>query len=188
MTKLLFFDMDGTLTTPRSGAKFPENPADHILMPGVAEVLFALGEAGWTMGVCSNQAGVESGYKTLEELEQELLFVLELTGMPIGLACPDMLGESVICVRKGLGRDADAESELRRLRALGHLGPFRKPGSGMLQGLAHLLEKESADWSEPSIREFVGDRNEDAAAAHASGFDFWNADSFFQFLHPRVSV
>lgn len=57
--KLAVIDKDGTLTTPISGAMFPQNPQDQQLMPGAREALDRLRADGWALTIASNQGGCD---------------------------------------------------------------------------------------------------------------------------------
>jgi histidinol phosphatase-like enzyme len=57
--KLAVIDKDGTLTTPISGATFPQSPTDQQLLPGVTEAIDRLRRDGWTLAIASNQGGCD---------------------------------------------------------------------------------------------------------------------------------
>ena len=57
MTKLLVLDKDGTLTRPKSGNTFVQNPEDQELIEGVAEAIARYVADGWTLAIASNQGG-----------------------------------------------------------------------------------------------------------------------------------
>ncbi len=57
--KLAVLDKDGTLTQPISGARFPKNPQDQGLMPGVREAIDRLRADGWSLAIASNQGGCD---------------------------------------------------------------------------------------------------------------------------------
>lgn len=59
INKLIIFDKDGTLTRPRSGAKFPQHPEDQELYPGVKDAIDRLRVEGWSMAIASNQGGCD---------------------------------------------------------------------------------------------------------------------------------
>lgn len=57
--KLAVLDKDGTLTQPISGARFPQNPQDQGLMPGVRGAIDRLRADGWSLAIASNQGGCD---------------------------------------------------------------------------------------------------------------------------------
>lgn len=64
--KAVLLDRDGVLTA-ETGA-YITRPEDLKLVPGAAEAVARLHQAGWTVAVITNQAGVGRGYLTLEDL------------------------------------------------------------------------------------------------------------------------
>lgn len=65
MEKIVFLDRDGTLNEE---VNYLHRPEDMHLLPGVAEALRRLKEAGFKLVVVTNQAGVARGYYTEEDV------------------------------------------------------------------------------------------------------------------------
>ncbi len=65
----VFFDRDGVLIED-AGERGVTSPDEVVLLPGVAEAVRAVNEAGWLAVVISNQPGVAKGFLTFEELDQ----------------------------------------------------------------------------------------------------------------------
>lgn len=170
-TKLLLLDKDGTLTTPKSGANFPKEAWDQTLILNVHETLCRYIAMGWKPMIISNQAGVEAGYKTLEECKAEIRFAMELTGCVEAFFCPNFDGSE--CWRIwGKGSDYEILYNFNScdVQELNIINQFRKPYPGMLRLACHLHGTDEAI--------YVGDRKEDEAAANAAGIDFLWADDW----------
>lgn len=174
MTKLLLLDKDGTLISPKSGAKFVSDPWDQAPLPGASETLQKYAANGWEMVVCSNQGGVAAGHKTLDNCILEMKFCLQLFAeIKEAYFCPDFEGnecwrlwgdcgeDSRILYGKNSWETTDLQIE----------GKFRKPNPGILMLAAHFYNFEEIV--------YVGDRPEDEGAAIAGKIPFqWAADFF----------
>lgn len=152
---LFIFDKDGTLCRSRSGQKFINSPADQELIPGVAEKLQALRDAGHKIGIASNQGGVAWGIMTFEVASNIMHHAGRLTGADAYAFCPYHPKGTVAEWAKESGE--------------------RKPGPGMLLRLMDRLGYS------PAETVFVGDREEDKGAAEAAGVRFEWASDFFGF-------
>ena len=64
--KAVFLDRDGTMNTE---VNYLHNPGDLELIPGTAEAVKLLNEAGFAVIVVTNQAGVARGYYTEADVE-----------------------------------------------------------------------------------------------------------------------
>ncbi|AGA34340.1 D-glycero-D-manno-heptose 1,7-bisphosphate phosphatase [Thioalkalivibrio nitratireducens DSM 14787] len=81
--RALFLDRDGTLMVD---VGYPSLPEQVELLPGAAEALAALREAGYRLSIISNQSGVGRGYfdaAAVEAVHQRLLDLLAVHGVPI---------------------------------------------------------------------------------------------------------
>jgi D-glycero-D-manno-heptose 1,7-bisphosphate phosphatase len=154
---LLLFDLDGTLIS--SYVEAPgRNYHGWVPLPGVRERLAALQGEGHRLGIATNQAGVAFGHVTEAEFRHKLGAVLAALDLP-----PETPVE--VCFahpRARLARYRDPE------RVAG-----RKPSGRMIWRLAERFPADAAD----GIL-YVGDREEDAAAA-AAGIPFRWAEEFF---------
>lgn len=176
--KLLLLDKDGTLVSPKSGEKFIQNPWDQKPLPGVREALRYYHENGWKMAICSNQAGVAAGHKTLLETNQEMIFCLELLPeIEEAYFCPDYDGGD--CYRTWTDDFILYNSKSHSLVAELELnGTFRKPGNGMLT-LAINIHGADECW-------YIGDRPEDEQAAASAGVNFLPADIWRSRFQPGL--
>ncbi|MHC4821587.1 MAG: HAD-IIIA family hydrolase, partial [Planctomycetota bacterium] len=62
--RAVFFDRDGTLVDTLD---YLGKPEAVVLLPGSADVLKQVGEAGWKRVIVTNQSGVARGYFTEDE-------------------------------------------------------------------------------------------------------------------------
>lgn len=67
MKKAVFFDRDGTLIEERN---YLSNPDQVVLLPGSAEAIRLLHQAGFETILVTNQSGVARGYFTEEAFDQ----------------------------------------------------------------------------------------------------------------------
>lgn len=66
--KLLLTDCDGTLRESASGEKFIHNPRDQQIINGADKAIAYYHFKGWLIIGISNQAGVNAGHKSLEDV------------------------------------------------------------------------------------------------------------------------
>lgn len=170
MTKLLILDKDGTLITPVSGETFVQHPLDQKLLPGVVDAIERYVADGYTCAIASNQGGVASGHKSLEQAIAEMVFCLELIPqIQIAYFCPDFEGKECYGVESNGNWHSvflDNGAFWRTFSAPSPqiFGNCRKPNPGMLQlAIAHFNAVEAL---------MVGDRPEDEAAAKNAGIQF----------------
>lgn len=197
--KLAVLDKDGTLTTPKSGNTFVQNPTDQILMVGVVEGCQRLIDAGYILAIASNQGGVEGGHKTLEDAIKEMhycVYLLEKFHINIktGVLCPDFKGNQCIVVNNDTSFDYISDS-IVGYKHEDLIGFFRKPQPGMLKAIAsfHEMPKAKTRNSNPFKTELkiehcwmIGDREEDRLAAEAAGFNFLDADEWRKGASPFI--
>lgn len=175
--KIIFFDVDGTLTETISGATFKENPSDIKVMDGVTKGLDFHYSRGYIMIGISNQDGCAAinektgkPHKSIEDAITEMKNTLELLPqLELIYFCPDFEG---LTARK-VFRDNTLEI---KQDDVSEFGSFRKPGAGMINHFLHNKAIEEA-W-------LVGDRPEDDGAASNAGIDFIWADTWRQRFLP----
>ncbi len=128
MTKLLLLDKDGTLISPKSGAKFVGDPWDQLPLPNVSDRLRKYATEDWKMAITSNQGGVGVGHKSLENCILEMKFCLELFPEIVeAYFCPDFEGSGCWRVWENVpGKSklcmARIHSRLQTCRLLGCFG------------------------------------------------------------------
>jgi HAD superfamily hydrolase (TIGR01662 family) len=158
--QLILFDLDGTLTTTKSGEDFrtatEDYPAheDWQWLPGRREKLRALREAGVKLAIVTNQGGVGFGFMREEDIAREIAKVAFDADIQFVYICYDHPTASI-------ERYKVAES------------PNRKPAPGMLLSAM----KASGVAAEHTL--MVGDMTSDRDAAKAAGVDFQYARDFF---------
>jgi D-glycero-D-manno-heptose 1,7-bisphosphate phosphatase len=154
--KLVISDVDGTLTTTKSGATFRKSADDWQWLPGRLEKVRMLKESGVKLAVATNQGGVAFGYMKAQDIQDEL------TRMCVEARIyPDRL---YICY-------SHPKASLDQYR---EDSDRRKPGPGML------WEAMNNTDILPEDTLMVGDRPEDEQAAKAAGVDFIHADEYFK--------
>lgn len=162
--KLLLLDLDGTVRKTKSGKTFINEPDDQQLIDGVVP---AIGRyTGWTFIGITNQGGVASGHKSLENAIKEQEQTLEL--MPILdaiLFCPDFDGKECWVV------EPDGAQPYCVIMPGTN---FRKPAPGMLWFARRLAWGWGGKLASNAIDEclYVGDRDEDEQAAAAADIPF----------------
>jgi D-glycero-D-manno-heptose 1,7-bisphosphate phosphatase len=138
--RAVFLDRDGTIIREVGYASRVE---DLELLPGAAQALRRIGEAGYLRIVITNQSGVARGYfdaATVERLNEALR---------------GMLAQH--------GADVESFAYCPHLPEIGGPCDCRKPAPGMLLGEAQRLGVDlSASW-------MVGDKAIDVEAGHRAG-------------------
>ncbi|MBD2153148.1 HAD hydrolase-like protein [Leptolyngbya sp. FACHB-16] len=174
MTKLLILDKDGTITTPKSGAKFVQSPSDQVLLPGVKEAIDRYAWDGWKMAIASNQGGVAVGRKTLREAIEEMQYCMNLIPkIEYGFMCPDLEGSTYYEIWRL--QTGDEEWLWIEAQVSSRTYPnFRKPECGMLVRAMDVHDPRML----PQNVLYVGDRPEDEGAALAAGVEFMWADKW----------
>lgn len=182
MTKLLLVDLDNTIRSPLSGAKFISHPKDQRILPGADKAIAHYHAKGWIIVGITNQGGVAAGFKQLEDAikEQEytlqlfpqircILFCPDFDGLRCWAVTPDMHGlKPVPCHEESWARN--------------YLGTFRKPGPGMLKLGIDLYKGKDLN---PTVW-YIGDRSEDEGAAAAASVNYLDAAIWRQRFLPGV--
>jgi D-glycero-D-manno-heptose 1,7-bisphosphate phosphatase len=159
---LVVLDVDGTLTTTKSGARVRKNAADWQWLPGRLQKLHELEREGVKIAIATNQAGVAFGYLPQQALHAELEHMLREANLP-----PDALYVCYTHPKATLPQFLEAENEA-----------CRKPHPGML------LEAMQHFGVPPAETLYVGDRPVDEETARNAGIDYMPASAFF---HSDVS-
>lgn len=177
--RLALFDWNGTLVEPIHGDDqgYPLAADDWRLRPGRAEALAALHQRGDLTGICTNQAGVAFAYASYNNAMEIAQFggdraVLAARGQ-MRLWTEICRSADELSVAFVMACFTHPKATVKPLRLESNLDVFRKPASGMLR-LAMLQLNVHADHTI-----FVGDRDEDAAAARRAGCGYMDAAHFF---------
>jgi D-glycero-D-manno-heptose 1,7-bisphosphate phosphatase len=126
MTKILFCDVDGTLTGTLSGATFKSHPRDVLVLPGVENALAHYAKEGYLIVGISNEGGVGAGHKKLEAAFEEKQYTcLLLPPWEAIYFCPDFAGQVLYRAARHTAIEFKVES--------GKYSSFRKPGAGMIE-------------------------------------------------------
>lgn len=168
-TKILFCDIDETLTETISGNAFKQHSEDVKVIEGVQKAIAYFHQNNWLIIGVSNQGGIAKGFKILEATIREMKVTLSLIpNLSYIYFCPDFEGQECWQVTNSEAYEiSDRETQL--------IGQFRKPDAGMLK-LAKLFV-EDGNW-EVTDMIMVGDRPEDMEAASAMGCKFYWAEKW----------
>lgn len=194
MEKVIFFDVDGTLTGTKSGATFKQDSQDIQLLEGVAEGIKYYQSQGWIMIGISNQGGCSAinkatgkPFKTIDEVVEEMqnTFVL-VPQLERIYFCPDFKGYFCYKVEKHRVEKYDNSQEADVVPFSNYDSSvdgfewqldaefnFRKPGYRMLT-----LALQEFDCAKSENIWMIGDRLEDEQAASAAGINFIWADTW----------
>lgn len=139
MNKVVLLDRDGVIN--QDSIHYIKSAEEFIPIPGSIEAIARLTQAGYRIGVATNQSGVSRGYYNEEELgaiHEKMLGLVRAQGGEIEAIeyCIHMPDEHCSC---------------------------RKPGTGMLLALAKRLDCSLSEVF------FIGDRVSDIQAAEAAG-------------------
>jgi D-glycero-D-manno-heptose 1,7-bisphosphate phosphatase len=135
---ILFLDRDGTLM---EDVGYPNDPAQVRLLPGAAEAIRRLADAGFVPVVVSNQSGLARGLITPEQADAVHRRFVEVFRVSTGLTLP--------CYYCPHGPDDGCDC--------------RKPAPGLLLRAVNELELAGL----PGI--MVGDKPSDVKAGQAAG-------------------
>lgn len=157
---LLALDLDGTVRRSKSGG-FIDGPDDVELFPDVEEMLWRWRNDGYVVAGVTNQGGVAYGYKTVDQVADEITATEEL----FEVSPFDVI--SACCFHP------DGTEPPFNTASL-----YRKPHYGMLATIEadFAMRGIVIDWNTSLV---VGDRPEDRAMAEAAGLDFQWAWEFF---------
>src|SRR4028119_2022084 len=124
MSKIIFFDLDGTLRTTKSSKTFINEPDDQQAIEGTQKALSYYQEKGFLLIGITNQGGVAAGHKSLESVIEEQRISLQLfPELAEIFFCPNW-GES--CYQ--LSRDNQPLEFSAPLSGDGTMISCRKPG------------------------------------------------------------
>jgi D-glycero-D-manno-heptose 1,7-bisphosphate phosphatase len=174
MSKIIFFDLDGTLRETISGKAFINEPHDQKAIEGTQKALSYYQDKGFVLIGITNQGGVAAGHKSMESAIEEQRITLELfPELSEIFFCPNYDGESCYQVSR---------NEPLLMKTLDLMNSCRKPGAGMIElAIKGFSDLEIADcW-------MIGDRPEDQKCAEAAGVKFvWAKVMHAKFAAPGM--
>jgi D-glycero-D-manno-heptose 1,7-bisphosphate phosphatase len=174
--KIIFFDLDGTLRTTKSGKIFINEPDDQQPIEGTQKALSYYASKGFICIGITNQGGVAAGHKSLQSAIEEQRITLELfPELSEIFFCPNW-GKS--CYQLSTGNQPLEFSA--PLSGDGMAISCRKPGHGMILTAARPLAELKDCW-------MIGDRPEDQKCAEAAGVKFvWASVMHAKFAGPGM--
>jgi D-glycero-D-manno-heptose 1,7-bisphosphate phosphatase len=142
MQKIIFLDRDGVIN--QESRLLIKNPSEWLPIPGSLEAIAALTQAGWKIGVATNQPGISGqAFSThdLDEIHQHMLALVKQAGGKIDKICycPHLAASNCAC---------------------------RKPQPAMINQLMNFFSLQTSELQ--NIR-FVGDSVCDIELALATG-------------------
>jgi D-glycero-D-manno-heptose 1,7-bisphosphate phosphatase len=177
MSKIIFFDLDGTLRQTKSGKTFINEPEDQQPIEGTQKALTYYQEKGFLLIGITNQGGVAAGHKSMQSAIEEQRITLELfPELSEIFFCPNYGGESCWQV----SRD-NVPLEFKAPQPAGYIDvSCRKPNHGMILIASTGLSDLSDCW-------MIGDRPEDQQCAEAAGVKFvWASVMHTKFAGPGM--
>jgi D-glycero-D-manno-heptose 1,7-bisphosphate phosphatase len=177
VSKIIFFDLDGTLRQTKSGKTFINEPEDQQPIEGTQKALSYYQEKGFLLIGITNQGGVAAGHKSLESAIEEQRITLKLFPQLSEIFfCTNYSGESCWQLSDGnVPLDFSAPCA-----GNGTAISCRKPGHGMLLVAARPLAELKDCW-------MIGDRPEDQQCAEAAGVKFvWASVMHSKFANPGM--
>jgi D-glycero-D-manno-heptose 1,7-bisphosphate phosphatase len=161
---ILCLDLDGTVRKSKSGT-FISGPDDIVLMEGIEEAIWHFKNKGYLVAAISNQGGVAHGYKTPEEIDEEL----EKTR--------NLFDKNPFDSMKAAYQMEGGTIFPYNVKSL-----MRKPYHGMLVVLEIDIWEAGyvADWNNSL---FVGDRPEDEECAANAGIAYLHIEKFLSTYH-----
>ena len=162
LSKALIVDLDGTVRRSKSGREFISDKNDIELIPGVEEKIWKYRMERWLVLGITNQGGVAYGYKTPEQVDEELDATVAL-----------FKKNPFVSIKSSLNHP------LGNVEPYCHRSLVRKPDIGMLV----IIESELwgygiiPDWDNSL---FVGDRPEDEECAKRAGIRFKHINDFLK--------
>lgn len=174
--KLLFVDVDGTLTETLSGSPFKQSPDDIKPIEGAQRAIAHYEDKGFIMFGISNQGGCDTinrstgkPFKTIEsaiaEMQNTLEFFPQINSIYF---CPSMSGR--YCIRTVKETSFKIYNDFWE-------GLYRKPDIGMVNEILFLYRKSEV---KPEKCLFVGDRDEDKQCAHNVNIPFMPAQDWWR--------
>ena len=174
MTKIFFFDLDGSLRQTKSGATFISFPEDQKPIAGAEKAVAYYQSKGFICVGITNQGGVAAGHKSLESAIEEQRITLSLFPQLSEIFfCPSW-GESCYQVSRDneplpFSAPESGDSVIS----------CRKPGHGMLLLASQGFGLDGA-W-------MVGDRPEDKECSAAANVNFVSAAVMLAKFTPGMS-
>ncbi len=164
MNKIVLLDRDGIINY--DSPYYIKSVDEFIFIPGSVDAIVKLTEAGYRIGVATNQSGVSRGLydeQTLAAIHHKMLTQVRAVGGNIDAIeyCPHRPEEGCL---------------------------YRKPNPGMLHALARRMECSLTNVP------FVGDKLSDVEAAKAAGakpvivVSSGTDQTSLQLLHPEVPM
>lgn len=167
----LIVDINNTINRNKNGKDFIDNSDSIEIIPGSIEILTFFKNQGFFIIGCSNQGGIAFGFKTKDDVVEEMMTTMSLVG--------DSLIDDIFfngCHKDGIPFEENRVDEYVNFsfRSL-----CRKPEIGLLAlaEVCYFQNKKIIDW-DSSI--FLGDMWEDQECARRAGIPFFEIKQFHE--------
>lgn len=153
--KIVFVDLDGTLTRTATGETFPKGVWDMVLD---LEVMGKIGRMRPTaVFIVSNQGGIEKGFVNHRLFEQKFMYIIA--------SLQDICGQHVFVAGRYCPTTKDDD-------------PMRKPNTGMLVAMLEEFQKliQHSFTKEDCL--MIGDMETDRQTADNFGIDYMDVAEF----------
>lgn len=84
---VVFFDLDGTIITTKSGKVFPKDKHDWKLISGVRALMLDLMHDDTQIIIVSNQGGIEQKFVKKEDFEEKMHNIIKALDLPNEIYC-----------------------------------------------------------------------------------------------------
>lgn len=166
---VLIVDINGTINRNKKGRPFIDSLEDIEIIPGTVEILSFFKQEGFLVLGCSNQGGVAFGYKTLDDVIQEMNITNNL--------CNGLIDYVMYCPFYEDGVQSNNKEEINEDSQYSFRSLTRKPNIGMLAIAEDKFFRNGIilDWNS-SI--FLGDMWDDQECAQRAQIFFVEIKDF----------
>jgi D-glycero-D-manno-heptose 1,7-bisphosphate phosphatase len=181
-----FVDIDGTLTTTKSGKPFKQSPDDIKPLPGSQKAITHFANRGYKIFGVSNQGGCDTidkstgkPFKSVDDTVLEMQNTLKLYPEIDSIYfCPKIDGSRYVVVENWENRDGLVIENSKPPFGIG--ATYRKPSDGLIREIEAIfvILYGVSDPINNQHSLFVGDREEDKQCAANADIHFMWADEW----------
>lgn len=166
---VLVVDINGTINRNKKGRPFIDKLEDIEIIPGTTEILSFFKDQNFLIVGCSNQGGVAFGYKTIDDVQEEMRLTNEM--------CDNLFDHIFYCPFHEDGLQLVEDEPINETTKWSMRSLLRKPDIGMLIMVEASFYGNGVtiDWNS-SI--FLGDMWEDQECAKRAKIFFVEIKDF----------